>query len=88
MIECACSARLSGGVAISLDAGIAFIDDLVREKLLDAATAEDLQEIGHPYFLFTRGGEVKRDNCFLIGDSAGLASVDLGEGIGRRWKAA
>jgi flavin-dependent dehydrogenase len=60
----------------------AFIDDLVREKLLDAATAENLQETGHPYFLFTRGGEVKRDNCFLIGDSAGLASVDLGEGIG------
>ena len=25
---------------------------------------------------------IERDNCFLIGDSAGLASVDLGEGIG------
>jgi menaquinone-9 beta-reductase len=60
----------------------AFISDLVREKRLDAKTAEDLQETGHPYFLFTRDGEVKRDNCFLIGDSAGLASVDLGEGIG------
>lgn len=60
----------------------AFITDLVREKRLDAAIAENLQEIGHPYFLFTRSGEVKRDNCFLIGDSAGLASVDLGEGIG------
>jgi len=60
----------------------AFIADLVREKKLDAATAENLQETGHPYFLFTGGGEVKRDNCFLIGDSAGLASVDLGEGIG------
>jgi flavin-dependent dehydrogenase len=59
-----------------------FIGDLVREQKLDAATAENLQETGHPYFLFTGGGEVKRDNCFLIGDSAGLASVDLGEGIG------
>jgi menaquinone-9 beta-reductase len=59
-----------------------FIADLVREKKLDAATAANLQETGHPYFLFTGGGEVKRDNCFLIGDSAGLASVDLGEGIG------
>jgi menaquinone-9 beta-reductase len=59
-----------------------FIADLVREKRLDAATAENLQETGHPYFLFTRDGEVKCDNCFLIGDSAGLASVDLGEGIG------
>ena len=59
-----------------------FIGDLVRENKLDAATAADLQETGHPYFLYTGGGEVKRDNCFLIGDSAGLASVDLGEGIG------
>jgi menaquinone-9 beta-reductase len=59
-----------------------FLGDLVREKRLDAATAENLQETGHPYFLFTQGGEVKRDNCFLIGDSAGLATVDLGEGIG------
>ena len=59
-----------------------FIEDLVRENRLDAATAADLQETGHPYFLYTGAGEVKRDNCFLIGDSAGLASVDLGEGIG------
>jgi menaquinone-9 beta-reductase len=60
----------------------AFVTDLVREKRLDEAAAQNLQAIGHPYFLFTWGGEVKRDNCFLIGDSAGLASVDLGEGIG------
>jgi flavin-dependent dehydrogenase len=59
-----------------------FIGDLVREKLLDTTTAESLQATGHPYFLFTRSGEVKRDNCLLIGDSAGLASIDLGEGIG------
>jgi menaquinone-9 beta-reductase len=60
----------------------AFLGDLVREKRLDAGTAENLQETGHPYYLFTYQGEIKRDNCFLIGDSAGLASVDLGEGIG------
>jgi flavin-dependent dehydrogenase len=60
----------------------AFIADLVRAKKLDPATARNLQEVGHPYFLFTQGGDVKRDNCFLIGDSAGLATVDLGEGIG------
>lgn len=59
-----------------------FIADLVRERRLDAVTAADLQETGHPYFLYSGAGEVKRDNCFLIGDSAGLASVDLGEGIG------
>jgi menaquinone-9 beta-reductase len=60
----------------------AFLDDLVRDKHLDAATAENIRETGHPYYLFERQGEIKRDNCFLIGDSAGLASVDLGEGIG------
>jgi flavin-dependent dehydrogenase len=60
----------------------AFLADLVRWGGLDAATAANLQETGHPYYLFTTRGEVKRDNSFLIGDSAGLASVDLGEGIG------
>ena len=60
----------------------AFIADLVREGRLDAAAAANLEETGHPYFLYTAAGEVKRDNCFLIGDSAGLATADLGEGIG------
>lgn len=60
----------------------AFLGDLVRERRLDAATAEGLQATGHPYYLFTRDGEVKRDGCYLVGDAAGLASVDLGEGIG------
>lgn len=60
----------------------AFLTDLVHEKRIDAATAENLSETGHPYFLYTWTGDVKRDNCFLIGDSAGLATVDLGEGIG------
>lgn len=60
----------------------AFLDDLVREGRLDAATADGLQETGHPYYLFTRDGEVRTDRCLLIGDSAGLATMDLGEGIG------
>jgi menaquinone-9 beta-reductase len=60
----------------------AFLGDLVHENRLDAATAQNLKETGHPYYLFTHGGDIKRDNCFLIGDSAGLATVDLGEGIG------
>jgi flavin-dependent dehydrogenase len=60
----------------------AFLADLVRWEKLDTATAANLHETGHPYYLFTTRGEVKRDNCFLIGDSAGLATVDLGEGIG------
>jgi flavin-dependent dehydrogenase len=59
-----------------------FLTDLVREGRLDAETAANLKETGHPYFLYAYEGEIKRDNCFLIGDSVGLASVDLGEGIG------
>jgi len=59
-----------------------FLGDLVRQGRLDAATAESLKATGHPYFLFTDDGPVKAENCLLIGDSAGLASQDLGEGIG------
>ncbi len=59
-----------------------FLGDLVQEGLLDASTAENLKDTGHPYYLYAYEGEVKRENCFLIGDSAGLASVDMGEGIG------
>lgn len=60
----------------------AFIDDLMRERRLDAASARNLRATGHPYFLYSVYGDVRRDNCFVVGDSAGLASVDLGEGIG------
>ena len=60
----------------------AFLGDLVGERRLDARTAENLHATGHPYYLFTGETDIKGENCFLIGDSAGLASVDLGEGIG------
>lgn len=59
-----------------------FLKDLVAEGRLDAETAEGLKAKGHPYYLWSDSGSVKQDGCFLIGDSAGLASVDLGEGIG------
>lgn len=49
--------------------------------LLDDQTAQDLKVSGYSYYLYGNQGEIKQDNCFLIGDSAGLASVDLGEGI-------
>lgn len=58
-----------------------FLDDLVRRDLLDAATRQSIKPASHGYYLFSPQGEVRTDNCFLIGDSAGLASVDLGEGI-------
>ncbi|MEX3010204.1 NAD(P)/FAD-dependent oxidoreductase [Hoeflea sp. TYP-13] len=59
-----------------------FLADLIREGRLDEATADNLKATGHPYFLYANDGAIKNDNCFLIGDSAGLASIDLGEGIG------
>ncbi|MDH3640471.1 MAG: hypothetical protein OES38_00105 [Gammaproteobacteria bacterium] len=45
---------------------------------------ENLGESGHSYFLHPAfpAGEAKKDGCFIIGDAAGLATVDLGEGIG------
>ncbi|WP_421859364.1 NAD(P)/FAD-dependent oxidoreductase [Oricola sp.] len=59
-----------------------FLGDLVVQGLLDEKTAGSMKATGHPYFMFAYEGDVRRDNCFLIGDSAGLASIDLGEGIG------
>jgi flavin-dependent dehydrogenase len=58
-----------------------FLKDLIKRDLLDDKTATELTPSGYCYYLYTKQGEVKQDNCFLIGDSAGLASVDLGEGI-------
>jgi geranylgeranyl reductase family protein len=36
---------------------------------------------GHSYYLNHRLPEVRRGNAFLAGDAAGLATVDMGEGI-------
>jgi len=36
---------------------------------------------GHSYFLRQRASEVRKDNAFIVGDAAGLATLDLGEGI-------
>lgn len=62
-----------------------FLRDLVKLRLLDQATTERLQQTGHPYYFcpVERTEQVKHDRCFLIGDSAGFASRDLGEGIGQ-----
>lgn len=37
---------------------------------------------GHSYYLRQRKSELRRGNAFLVGDSAGLATMDMGEGIG------
>ena len=58
-----------------------FLEDLSQRGLLDATKATELNVSGYSYYLYANQGQIKQDNCFLIGDSAGLASVDLGEGI-------
>jgi flavin-dependent dehydrogenase len=58
-----------------------FLEKLVKRGLIDDKTAKELKVFGYSYYLYTKQGEVKQDNCFLIGDSAGLASIDLAEGI-------
>jgi len=59
-----------------------YLSDLVEQEYLDAKTAAGFQKSGHPYYLISDHGEVKKNRCFLIGDAAGLATYDLGEGIG------
>ena len=49
---------------------------------LDQKTVDELKFGGFTYYLNSQHGEIRKDQCFLIGDSAGLATVDLGEGIG------
>ena len=59
-----------------------FLKQLVKQRLLNQSVADELKYSGHPYYLTSYRGQVQRDRCFLIGDSAGLATLDLGEGIG------
>jgi flavin-dependent dehydrogenase len=37
---------------------------------------------GHPYYCGDRRKQLRRDNAWIIGDAAGLATLDLAEGIG------
>jgi flavin-dependent dehydrogenase len=37
---------------------------------------------GYSYYLRQKYPEVSRDNAFVVGDAAGLATLDMGEGIG------
>jgi flavin-dependent dehydrogenase len=37
---------------------------------------------GHSYYMRQNRQEISRDNAFLVGDAAGLATLDMGEGIG------
>jgi flavin-dependent dehydrogenase len=37
---------------------------------------------GHGYYLRQSAGKVRVDNAFIVGDAVGLATLDMGEGIG------
>lgn len=54
-------------------------------KLLNATGLVDegfAQPGGYSYYLRRQGQTVRRDNAFIVGDAAGLATRDLCEGIG------
>ncbi len=57
---------------------------MFTEKLgnLGLVAHRDYSPTGYTYYMRAPSGIVGRENCFLVGDSAGLATSDLGEGIG------
>lgn len=56
-----------------------FTQKLEREGLV---RDYDYQPTGYSYFLRGQANAVRRGNAFIVGDALGLASVDMGEGIG------
>ena len=56
-----------------------FTRKLARAGLV---TDVDYDPSGYSYYLRGSVDTVRRDNAFIIGDAVGLASVDMGEGIG------
>jgi flavin-dependent dehydrogenase len=59
-----------------------FLQDLSRRKLLDEQVVKSLKPDGYAYYLWSNQGKVKQKNCWLIGDAAGIATIDFAEGIG------
>lgn len=56
-----------------------FVDTLLDRRLIDAPPPE---ASSHPYYVGDRRKEVRKGNAFIVGDAAGLATRDIGEGIG------
>lgn len=55
------------------------IAKLARDELV---TGYSFRPTGHSYYLRRGGGALRVENALLAGDSAGLATLDMGEGIG------
>jgi flavin-dependent dehydrogenase len=76
-----------GGSADRLKANGESISDhwrILIEKLakLDLVVGHKYQPISHVYYLNRNPPNLERDCAYLVGDSAGLATLDMGEGIG------
>jgi flavin-dependent dehydrogenase len=73
-----------GGVASQFEGNIKnywkkFVRNLITRGFIDAPPPEPSS---HPYYLGDRRKKVSDDNVFIVGDAAGLATMDMGEGIG------
>ena len=55
-----------------------FVKKLVRLSLIKQAPHDPK---GHNYYLFHKNHARQRENLFIIGDAAGLSTLDMGEGI-------
>lgn len=57
---------------------------MLVEKLasMGLVTDREYKPVGHSYFLRGRNMALRSGNSFLAGDAVGLATVDMGEGIG------
>ena len=56
-----------------------FVERLDAEQLVQG---HDWEPSGYSYYLRGRSASVREGNAFIVGDAVGLASVDMGEGIG------
>ena len=73
-----------GGLFKDKKANIRMHWDFLVNKLkrLDIVRNHDFNPKGYVYFIRDRVENCQIDNAFIIGDAAGLATKDLGEGIG------
>lgn len=57
--------------------------NLLIKKLdeMDLVRGHEYHPSGHSYYVRHNRAELQRGNAFLVGDSLGLATVDMGEGI-------
>jgi menaquinone-9 beta-reductase len=55
------------------------LDHLAQTGLVGGHT---YKPAGHSYYLRQRQSVLRHNNAFLVGDAAGLATMDMGEGIG------